>query len=188
VSQEVFGSGTPAEPKREEKKGPERAKIQYLTPGESKLVEAMEAKMSKIGFKTKMRGIYLARKEIFRVERGVSALIGAIQQFSNPTSNSITPTFGVHTSYVGARYRMNYRKRLLMSAYKKRKMKVGANPFILNIEELATIWHFPLAITKTPLLQKTEGKRAEPPSGLPIEEVLSPEEAEKLEPPPMRFG
>jgi len=36
---------------------------------------------------------------------------------------------------------------------------------------LATIWHFPLAFVKTPLLQKTTSKRAEPPTDLPVEDV-----------------
>jgi hypothetical protein len=39
----------------------------------------------------------------------------------------------------------------------------------MNIEELATIWHFPLPFVKTPLLQKAGAKRAEPPTGLPVE-------------------
>ena len=58
-----------------------------------------------------------------------------------------------------------------MRAYKKRKMIVGATPFVFNIEELATVWHFPLSHVKTPLLQKAQGKRAEPPPGLPIESI-----------------
>ncbi|MEK7083815.1 MAG: hypothetical protein AAB932_01120, partial [Patescibacteria group bacterium] len=56
--------------------------LKFLTPGQKIIVEAMELKMAKVGFKTKMRGIYLARKEVFRPERGVNALVGAIQQFN----------------------------------------------------------------------------------------------------------
>ena len=62
-------------------------------------------------------------------------------------------------------------KKLLMKAYKKRKLKIGSNPFILNIEELATIWHFPMSHVATPLLQKAKLKTAEPPSGLPVENL-----------------
>lgn len=175
AGEQVFGGEAGTKKESKEKEGPP-SNILYLTPGERKMVESMEGKMSKIGFKTKMRGIYLARKEVFKTERGVSALIGAINQFNIPSANSIAPTFGVHASYVGAKWRESYRKRLLMKAYKKRKMNAGANPFILNIEELATIWHFPMSHIKTPLLQKTEGKRAEPPAGLPIETVAPPEE------------
>ncbi len=145
-----------------------------ITPGQSKLIAGMEEKISKIGFKTKMRGVYLARKEVFRPERGINALIGAINQFNVPSSNSIVPNFGVSASYFMKQKRINYRKNLLMKAYKKRKIKIGSNPFILNTEELATVWHFPMSHVKTPLLQKSQAKSSEPPSGLPVESILAP--------------
>ncbi len=140
-----------------------------ITPGQSKLIAGMEEKISKIGFKTKMRGVYLARKEVFRPERGVHAMIGAINQFNVPSSNSIVPNFGISASYFLKDRRIIYRKNLLMRAYKKRKIKIGSNPFILNTEELATVWHFPMSHVKTPLLQKSQAKSSEPPSGLPVE-------------------
>jgi len=144
-------------------------KLQYLTPGQKRVLEAMEKKISKIGFKTKMRGVYLARKEVFRPERGVNALIGAVNQFNNPTSNSIVPSFSSSAAYFAKNRRIIYRKRTLFEAFVKRKINAGANPFILNIEELATIWHFPMSHVKTPLLGKSSAKRAEPPSGLPVD-------------------
>jgi len=152
-----------------------------VTPGQSKLITGMEEKISKIGFKTKMRGIYLARKEVFRPERGVNALIGAINQFNVPSSNSIVPNFGLNISYFMKDKRINYRKNLLIKAYKKRKLKVGSNPFILNTEELATVWHFPMSHVKTPLLQKSQAKASEPPSGLPVESILAPVEPSSAE-------
>jgi len=148
----------------------------FLTPGQSKLVEKMEEKISKIGFKTKMRGVYLARKEVFKPQRGVSALMGAINQFNVPSANSIVPKSGVGASYFRTTTRSNQKKTKLLNAYKKRSMSSGALPFILNIEELATIWHFPISTVKTPLLQKTEGKKAEPPISLPMEVVGSVED------------
>jgi hypothetical protein len=51
---------------------------------------------------------------------------------------------------------------------------VGAKPYVLNIEELATVWHFPLPFVKTPLVQKAGAKRAEPPLGLPVEWAETP--------------
>lgn len=145
--------------------------LRYLTPGQAKIVEAMGEKMAKVGLKTKMRGIYLARKEVFRPTRGVQAMLGALNQFNIPSANSLVSTFGISTAYFFKERRAAYRKSLLMKAYKKRKLKAGGNPFILNIEELATVWHFPMSHVKTPLLQKAEGKRAEPPAGLPIEGI-----------------
>lgn len=146
-------------------------KTTKLTPGQSKILEAMERKITKIGFKTKMRAVYVARKEVFKPERSVNAIIGAMGLYSIPSSNSIVVTSSVSTNYFLKESRNHQKKTKAMSAYKKRKMKVGGNPFVFNIEELATIWHFPLSYVKTPLLQRTQGKRAEPPSGLPIENI-----------------
>ncbi|PIT86515.1 MAG: hypothetical protein COU33_02715, partial [Candidatus Magasanikbacteria bacterium CG10_big_fil_rev_8_21_14_0_10_43_6] len=148
--------------------------LRYLTPGQTKLVEAMEEKMTQIGFKTKMRGIYVARKEVFRPTRGVQALIGSMNQYNSPTANSIVPKFGVSASYFFKEPRIAYRKKLLMQAYKKRKLKVGANPFIMNVVELATVWHFPMSHVKTPNVQRVEARQSEPPTGLPIERVATP--------------
>jgi hypothetical protein len=41
-------------------------------------------------------------------------------------------------------------------------------PFIMNIEELATIYHFPGDIASTPTLTRVEAKKAEPPINLPV--------------------
>lgn len=168
-------------------------KMRYLTPGQKVVIEAMEEKIAKIGFKTKMRGIYLARKEVFRPTRGIHALRGAISQFNVPSANSLVPTYKAQAFYFLKNWRINYRKNLLMRAYKKRKGKIGGNWFILNIEELATVWHFPMSHVKTPLLQKTLSKHAEPPSGLPVEmlgqsaDFSGPAEADKKEEPTARY-
>lgn len=146
-------------------------RIQYLTPGEKKIVEAMEDKIAKLGFKTKIRGLYIARKEVFRPTRGVNALIGAINQFNIPTENSIVPKV---TTKANTKAESNRKKRLLLSAYKKRKIKRGGNSFVLNIEELASIWHFPMSHVATPMVQKAALKTVEPPPGLPLESSIPP--------------
>jgi hypothetical protein len=40
--------------------------------------------------------------------------------------------------------------------------------FVLNTEELATLWHFPGQIMKVPSLERIESKEASPPTNLPI--------------------
>ncbi len=182
VGDQIFGREASEGGHDEHSDDGEPNQLRYLTPGQTKVVEDMETKITHVGFKTKMRGVYLARKEVFHPSRGVNALIGAISQFNVPTSNSIVPTFGVGASYFFKDKRSAEKKNLLMKAYKKRKIKVGSNPYVLNSEELATIWHFPMSHVKTPLLQKTEGKRAEPPAGLPTERIFATaEEKPRLE-------
>ena len=40
--------------------------------------------------------------------------------------------------------------------------------YVLNTEEIATLWHFPGQILKTPTLERIESKEASPPSNLPV--------------------
>lgn len=40
--------------------------------------------------------------------------------------------------------------------------------FVLNVEEIATLWHFPGQILKVPTLERIESKEASPPTNLPI--------------------
>jgi hypothetical protein len=40
--------------------------------------------------------------------------------------------------------------------------------FVLNVEELATLWHFPGQILQVPTLERIESKEASPPTNLPI--------------------
>ncbi len=40
--------------------------------------------------------------------------------------------------------------------------------FVLNVEEIATLWHFPGQILKIPTLERVESKEASPPTNLPI--------------------
>ena len=142
-----------------------------LSPGVSKVVQGMEDKMTKVGLKTNMRAVYIGKKSTFSPQRGINALLGSLNQFSIPTANAIVPTYGVSTSYFKAEKRSNQKKNTLMEHYKKRKIRIKNKtaPYILNVEELASIWHFPLSHVKTPLLQVVASKPSEPPVGLPIE-------------------
>ncbi|KKP87287.1 MAG: hypothetical protein UR90_C0010G0001, partial [Parcubacteria group bacterium GW2011_GWC1_35_8] len=40
--------------------------------------------------------------------------------------------------------------------------------FVLNVEEIATMWHFPGQILKVPTLERIESKEASPPTNLPM--------------------
>jgi hypothetical protein len=48
------------------------------------------------------------------------------------------------------------------------KAYVHHKTYVLNVEELATLWHFPGQIMKVPSLERIESKEASPPTNLPI--------------------
>ncbi|MBI4215139.1 MAG: hypothetical protein HY602_00235 [Parcubacteria group bacterium] len=159
-------------------------KIMNLTPGDKEILESMERKISKIGFEVKIRLLYAARKEIFSKVRGVASVIGAIKQFNTLNLNAFKPDKRVATKveYFLKRSRVVRRQNKLMYAYRNRDFDRGSSSFILNIEELASIYHFPALTVKAPLLKRTTAKRAEPPVDLPItlEELPMPEPKKKV--------
>ncbi len=144
-------------------------KISDLTPGAKNTIEAIENKISKLGFKSKVRVLYIGKKEVFSPGKCIDGIVGAMSQFSIQSSNSLVAHHETEKHYAFKNYRLGLVKHHFVEMFKKRKLKIAGNPYILNIEELATIWHFPLPFVKTPLLQKAQTKRGEPPMNLPLE-------------------
>ncbi|TAL50649.1 hypothetical protein EPN81_02195 [Patescibacteria group bacterium] len=161
----------------EEKKEEDQWKAFKVTLAQKEEAEAVLRKASKIGLGVKIRVLYVARKNAFvKVER-TSIVKGVLNQFSNLNLNKFTLYIPQvpKDDYFWMRLVYTKKQHRLMSGYQGRSWGAGANPIVLNVEELATLWHFPPVTIKAPLVKKSESKRAEPPSGLPItfsDEVL----------------
>lgn len=142
-----------------------------LTGGQKKVVEAVEQKMSKIAFHVKFRMIYWGRRETFTKGRGVAAVLGALQQFNALDLNGFVPAGPITTkaNYFLKESRINHKQRSILRAFKARSAHAGmGHGIVLNIEELATVYHFPIITVKAPLVKKTEVRKAEPPFELPM--------------------
>lgn len=148
----------------------------FPPPKEKGAAEAVQAKISKIGFEVKIRVIYLSRREIFFKPRVVPGFFGGIKQFNSLDLNALKSVGTVSTNgailwdLIDWKRKELWRQKKIWCAYRNRSIKIGPKSFILNIEELASIWHFPTEVVKAPLIKKTEAKRAEPPFALPVEE------------------
>lgn len=154
----------------EEKKEEDQWKAFKVTLAQKEEAEAVLRKASKTGLGVKIRVLYVARKNAFvKVER-TSIVKGVLNQFSNLNLNKFTLYIPQvpKDDYFWMRWEYTKKQHRLMTGYQKRSWGTGANPVFLNVEELATIWHFPPISIKAPLVKKSESKRAEPPSGLPI--------------------
>lgn len=174
---EAFNASAATDKKKPEKKKEETpGKVSDLTPGGKMVVESIEEKISKIGFKSRMRVLYSAKKEFFKPNKCLQGMVGAMNQFyiNNRNGFKAKAIGGVGKTFVGANITAAFKQRKLQKCYKRKKLISIDKPFILNIEELATIWHFPLPQVKTPLLQKADIKRGEPPINLPVENFEKP--------------
>lgn len=146
--------------------------MQHISPGTRNKVEAIEEKLSKVGFSTHVRFLYIAKKESYSGQR-VDEMFGAIKQFNTLDMNGLKPSKKMVSKVYGLfkNFRKAYRNNILMRLYRLRGRAYTPGYFgnIMNSEELATLYHFPLSSVKAPLVKKTEAKRAEPPMSLPIE-------------------
>lgn len=152
------------------------SKYRQATKGESEVITALERSLTKLPFEVTMRGFYIASPEAFN-PAGISGLIGCIRQYNSQHLNGFK--LGKFTDFDYPwqdfrRRRRNMAEKKMLDAYKRRSFfhppykHYKQKPFILNTEELATIFHFPGSVATTPTIQKTMSKKAEPPPNLPI--------------------
>ncbi|MFH1175669.1 MAG: hypothetical protein V1698_03020 [bacterium] len=164
----ISGETAPKDyPEDKKPEGVGESMVQYLSPGEKEAVGAIEMKTSKIGFESAMRIFYFSRQDTKNV-MNFFAVAGALKQFTIQNLNGFKPDADTITNvdYIFKNFRILYRKRLLLNKYILRD--IFRTVFILNTEELATLYHFPGILAKAPMLSRVEAKRAEPPMSLPI--------------------
>lgn len=165
-------TGVEVGPSKEEKKEAPPSLMLHLPPEYKEAVQKVEKKMSKICFATKIRCIYFAKKEVYSKNRFAYGTTGAIKQFTTENLNGLKPEFekgGTHVHYYLKNQRLDWRRTKLVNAFRERSRWKGCTEMLFNIEELASLWHFPMLTVKAPLVARTEAKRGEPPATLPTE-------------------
>lgn len=168
---QVLGGGAESTDKNKSESD-EKNKMQSLSPGERNIVEAIQEKMAKIAFRTKIRVIYSAKKEMFDRNRGLRPVMGALLQYNTQNLNGFKTHKRTKTKadYIRVEKRIAHKQRKILRAYKMRANHLGIGEgFILNIEELASIFHFPIAEITVPPVQRTEVRKGGAPSTLPRE-------------------
>lgn len=139
-----------------------------ITPQEKEQLDGISRKISKLGWYTKVRFVYAARPELYRKGTIASMSKGIFHQYANLSMNK----FGIHgpatpkDDYFWQEWQMERKKTNLVKRYKGRSFGTGATPVILNTEELATLFHFPAADARTPVLTSLGSRRAEAPTEL----------------------
>lgn len=169
INLSVFGT-LPGEVKPGEK--PVIPPEMKLTPGERGVVQAIEEKISKNAFSVNIRFVYVAKRENF-LGAMKTIPITFFNQFSTQHLNGLRPYGKTATKvqapdfFVGARTHL--KKRAMYDRYRARE-KIPETAFILNIEEIATLFHFPsLESVSEAILPRIATKKGSPPLELPVE-------------------
>jgi len=157
----------------------------FYTPGEQEILKAMSRKVAKRAYESILRYLYIGKKETFNLDNAF-AIMGAIQQYGTeslnylrPNSHTLTLMYKVakYFPYIPLRRRLlKKRKERMYNAYVERAMpqkhipqhRLKLRTSILNVEELATLFHPPTVVVKAPKLQTIESRKSEPPVNLPV--------------------
>jgi hypothetical protein len=139
-----------------------------LTPTEKTQLEGVSQKISKLGWNTKIRVVYAAKKNRFRKGMMASGMKGMMHAYGNSSVNGFA-AYGPSVpkdDYFWMEWQYPGKQTRLARRYASRDLGAGGSPIILNTEELATLWHFPGADARTPVLASIGARRAEAPTDL----------------------
>lgn len=115
-------------------------------------ISEAEKKATKLGYQVKIRMAYLGESST-NAKLRMQAIVGTFKQFNSTNLNGFRMTGGSFKKEDLAKYKA----RLFID-----------RGFILNIEELASVFHLPHTNVETPNIVWASSKTAEPPAKLPV--------------------
>jgi hypothetical protein len=160
-----------------EKYRPKDKEKQSRQPTESEkgAIDAISRSAGKVPFDVGIRTLYLYDKDKFNGSN-IGGVTGAFRQYSYGGMNGFAPTGGVtgfDDFWRDIRGKTKERrKKQLLAGYKARQVFYppykARGLFVLNAEEIATVFHFPGQVAGTPTLERVPSKKSEAPANLPI--------------------
>ena len=141
-----------------DKKEEKEFNLQKLTPGEREVIELIQKKLSKLGYWCTLRIAYLATKDVFEINKSVinHLILSTLKNFSTENLNGFNLMPLTYKKYghplsifiLKRREYNSFVKNLPISLpqwiKKKLKDKTLESGFILNTEELASLFHPPM--------------------------------------------
>ena len=126
-------------------------KVELSERAKTQIAKA-EEKATKLGYEVKIRLAYLGQNDT-DAKLNMQALVGTFKQFNSTNLNGFRQIGGTFNAAD-------------LDAYKLRQFT--SRGFILNISELASVYHLPHTSVETPNIVWASSKTAEPPAKLPV--------------------
>ena len=126
-------------------------KVELSERDKTRIAKA-EEKATKLGYEVKIRLVYLGQDQT-DAKLNMQALVGTFKQFNSTNLNGF--------KQIGGSFNASD-----LDAYKMRTFPNRG--FILNISELASVYHLPHTSVETPNIVWASSKTAEPPAKLPV--------------------
>src|SRR5258708_23590970 len=153
----------------------------HRTDVEKLVINSIQRPLAKLVYEFPIRALYLAPKDKINKSLRIPEFIGAVRNFDDVNLNGLKPDIG-HTWTEGPTYRISEklerpymenakltRKRHMLHNFTARSHWRGSGKVVMNVEELATIFHFPQTQhSRISQLEKVHTVKSAPPMDLPI--------------------
>ncbi len=133
--------------------GSGESKEPELSERDKSRITAIQEKSNKLGYQVKVRLMYAGHDQ-HTARLRMQALVGAFKQFNTTNLNGFAST----DASFNRDKQLEYQTRFFID-----------NGYILNIEELASLFHLPHTSVETPNIVWSTTKTAEPPPNVPIQ-------------------
>lgn len=156
--------------------GDVKKKQNVQTDSQKRAIMALERSTTKYAFDTGIRLLNIGKKGSYNNMFGM--MLGMTKQYNSIDLNGFRPKMVTRFDYpwqdpFGSKIKKM--KSEMLEAYQMRdyfwKRDYKNNPrthFILNTEELATMYHFPGMVAQTPSIERVDSRKVTPPDNLPI--------------------
>lgn len=148
--------------------------MMLLTETEKDSIRAIERSLGKTAFNTRIRGMYIAKKDNFNPGERIGPLITSWRAFDDLNRNQIGIKWRTDFNWNWWQDPRGTRRRALkqseLNHYKKRtfvKRNSDDTSKVFTVEELATLFHLPGKVAVTPTLGRIPSTRGEAPPNLP---------------------
>ncbi|MBI4050080.1 MAG: hypothetical protein HY398_01380 [Candidatus Doudnabacteria bacterium] len=152
----------------------------HLSEGEKDVINAVEKKMGRWGYQTKIHCLYIAPREKYNPGVINGAVVGAFKAYGSGNINALKPLLRRWTKvhyWVLQKWekpivelRLKFRKRKYMRLIRTRWYFHGPPPNIMSTEEIASVLHFPQIEVTVPNIAKVAVAKVQPPPELPVAE------------------
>ncbi len=133
----------------------EENKTSMRTHEKEDIVTGAVDKVNRLLFAVNVRVSVIGPMELLHMaEQKVEEISGSFRQFSLPQSNGFEPLPSQVSNVFSSEHK--------------------ARPFLLSAEEVATLWHMPNILVKTPNIDWVTSRKLEPPVDLPIIDPNNP--------------
>lgn len=143
--------------------------LRFFNPVDEAKMKGILQKISSNGYMTKIRAVHIAPVGQMK-KPNIGRLIGVFKQYATFHLNHLYPDGTTKTNgpnFIMRNKRRLWREKTILQNFQWRDFFGRDSGYMLNAEELATLYHFPVKYVAAPSVERAKAGKQTPPANLP---------------------